>query len=141
MAILWLLPWMLTAPLFHFHILDMQETRFLPQAFLVHTVFTPDLPGEYSRRPAIHEPEMPAHQCTLARHYAQYSEVDFCLSGEDDNDLKRKIESLPINNNDEFSWLITFLLKSIHGVIPELASSAILLLTYSIISRAPPCIF
>jgi hypothetical protein len=117
----------------------MQETPFLAQAFLAHTVFTPDLPGEYPPRPSIHKRGTPGHQHTLASHFPQYSEIDFSFFGEDD-DTKRKIGNPPIDN-DEFSFLVPPLLESVHFAIPELASPPFLLLTFSVSSRAPPFIF
>src|SRR5512135_2929459 len=139
LALLWLIPWILAIPLFHVHALDMQETAFLPQAFLTHTVFTRDLPGEYSPQPAIHQRGMPGHQHALTSHFPQYSEIAFSLFGEDD-DTKRKIVNPPIDD-DEFSFLIPSLLGGVHHVIPELASPPFLLLTFSVSSRAPPFIF
>ena len=48
LLVAWLIPWISTAPLFHVHIPD--NTSWLsPHQSSVHTVFTPDLPGEYSR--------------------------------------------------------------------------------------------
>jgi len=140
-ALFWLIPWVLTIPLFHVHVLDMQETPFLPLTFLTHTVFTPDLLGEYSPRPAIHQPGMPGHQYALAGHFPQYSEIAFCFFGEDDT--KRKIANPPINsiNYGEFSFLIPSLFESVHYAIHELASPPFLLLTFSASSRAPPLIF
>ena len=139
LAILWLIPWVLTIPLFHVHaLLDMQETPFLSKAFLAHTVFTPDLPGEYSPRPAIHQRGMSGHQDALANHFPQYSENAFSLIGEDD-DTKRKIGNPPMDN-DEFSFLIPFLVESVHYAISEFASPPFLLLGFSLSSRAPPFI-
>jgi hypothetical protein len=138
LALLWLIPWVLTIPLFHVHALDRQETPFLPEAFLTHTVFTPDLPGEYFPRPAIHQRGMPGYQHALASHFPQYSEIAFSLFGEDD-DTKRKIGNPPIDN-DEFSFLIPSLLESVHSAIAELASLPFLLLAFSASSRAPPLI-
>jgi hypothetical protein len=137
-ALFWLIPWVLTIPLFHVHVLDMQETPFLPLTFLTHTVFTPDLLGEYSPQPAIHQRGMPGHQHGLASHFPQYSEIAFSFFGEDDT--KRKIVNLPTNSH-EFSFLIPSLLESVHYAIPELASPPFLLLTFPASSRAPPFIF
>ena len=137
LAILWLIPWALTIPLFHVHALDIQETPFLPKAFLAHTVFTPDLPGEYSPRPPIHQGGMPGHQHALASHFPQYSEIAFSLFSEDDT--KRKIGNPPMDN-DEFSFLIPSLLESVHYAISEFASPPFLLLRFSVSSRAPPFI-
>jgi hypothetical protein len=138
LALLWLIPWVLTIPLFHVHALEMQETPFLPQTFLTHTVFTPDLPGEYSPRPAIHQRGMLGHQHALASRFPQYAEIAFSLLGEDD-DTKRKIGIPPIDNN-EFSFLIPSLIESVLYAIAELASPPFLLLIFSDSSRAPPFI-
>lgn len=136
LARLWLTLWVSTIPLFHVHALDVQETPFLPQAFLTHTIFTPDLPGEYPPRTAIHQRGLPGHQRALASHFPQYSEIAFSLFVEED-DTKRKIGNLPIVN-DEFSFLIPSLLESVDYEVSELASPPVLLLTNCIPSRAPP---
>jgi len=44
----WLLTWITTAPLFHSHIPDTTDPWSALESGGAHTVFTPDLPGEYS---------------------------------------------------------------------------------------------
>lgn len=139
LVLAWLVPWLLTIPLFHVHAIDTQDTPFLPQAFLAHTVFTPDLPGEYSPLPVLHQRGMPGHQHALARHFPHYSEIAFSFFSEDD-DTKREIRN-PLIHFAQLSFLMPSLLENVQYVIPQLASPPFLLLTVSVSSRAPPFIF
>jgi hypothetical protein len=51
----WMVTWVLITPLFHIHSLDVQEDRVFSDIFLAHTVFSPDLPGEYSPQSTVHQ--------------------------------------------------------------------------------------
>jgi hypothetical protein len=44
----WLFLWIATVPLFHLHFPDTTDRWSLHQSSGAHTVFTPDLPGEYA---------------------------------------------------------------------------------------------
>src|SRR5262245_50572302 len=140
LTLLWLIPWVLTIPLFHVHaLLDIQDTRFSPQAFLFHTVFTPDLPGEYSSPPVMPQRGMPGHQSALASHFPHYSELGFNLLSEDDS-TKRRILNRSVHYGQP-SFLVPSSLETVQYEIPELASPPLLLLASSVCSRAPPFIF
>jgi hypothetical protein len=132
----WLLLWVLTVPLFHIHTLDEQESQPLTPQVLTHTVFSPDLPGEYTPRTAGHQsgPQVDPH--AIAKHFPHYSEIALSVFGEDD-DTKRKIGSSPIHSA-HFSSLRRSPLDLVRGVIPELASLPFLLLASSVSPRAPP---
>ena len=45
----WLITWVTTVPLFHTHLPDTTDGPAYLQGGLAHTVFSPDLPGEFSR--------------------------------------------------------------------------------------------
>jgi hypothetical protein len=47
MILVWVISWVATAPLFHTHVPDINDGPSSRQA-LAHTVFSPDLPGEFS---------------------------------------------------------------------------------------------
>lgn len=136
LVIPWMLTWVLTVPLFHIHTLDMQEDLSQFQAFLPHTVFSADLPGEYSSRTAIDQRGMPGNQHTLSSHFLQYSEMAIGLFSEDE-DTKRKIGISPIHFA-HFSSLRRSPPHIVRGVVPEFASQPYLLVASSVSSRAPP---
>src|SRR5215510_3544676 len=50
----WLIAWLSTVPLFHIHIPDTTDRWSRLQSGGAHTVFTPDLPGEFSH--PVHDP-------------------------------------------------------------------------------------
>ena len=135
-AIPWMLTWVLILPLFHIHILDAQEDLSQSQAFLPHTVFSADLPGEYAPRAEVDQRGMPGNQRALSSHFLQYSEMAIGLFREY-NDAKQKIGISPIHNA-HFSSLRRSPLPIVEFVIPGLASPPFLLLTSSVSSRAPP---
>src|SRR5215831_10088112 len=49
LVVAWLLTWVTTVPLFHLHLPDTTDRWSTLHSGGAHTVFTPDLPGEYSR--------------------------------------------------------------------------------------------
>ncbi len=49
LILLWLVIWMTSVPLFHVHIPDITDRWSALQTGGAHTVFSPDLPGEFSR--------------------------------------------------------------------------------------------
>jgi hypothetical protein len=134
----WILTWVLTVPFFHIHALDIQEDFSQSQAFLPHTVFSADLPGEYSPRTGIDQRGMPGNQHAVSSHFLQYSEISIGLFSEDD-DTKRKIGILPICYVHFSSLKLSPPhIVLVRTVIPEFASPPSLLLASSISSRAPP---
>lgn len=50
LVFLWLITWIITVPLFHIHIPDSTDNWSSIQSGGAHTIFTPDLPGEFARR-------------------------------------------------------------------------------------------
>jgi len=44
----WLISWVLTVPLFHVHLPDAKDGPVTLHSGVAHTVFSPDLPGEFS---------------------------------------------------------------------------------------------
>lgn len=47
LVLVWVITWVTTLPLFHIHLPDISE-RLAAQGGVAHTVFSPDLPGEFS---------------------------------------------------------------------------------------------
>ena len=47
LTLVWVITWVATVPLFHTHLPDVSD-ELAPQRGLAHTVFSPDLPGEFS---------------------------------------------------------------------------------------------
>ena len=132
----WLVTWALITPLFHIHTLDIQEDRSFFKLFLVHTVFSPDLPGEYSPQFTVHQAGTPNNQGTFSTHFAHYSEESFSLISEDDSKWEKRFEA----SQAQFSPLKHFRLKSGRYVIPNLVSPHLMLLASSISFRAPPSV-
>src|SRR5262247_3858327 len=48
LVLVWVIAWVITVPLFHIHLPDISD-RLGSQRSVAHTVFSPDLPGEFSR--------------------------------------------------------------------------------------------
>lgn len=48
LTLVWVITWVATVPLFHTHLPDANDGS-APRQGLAHTVFSPDLPGEFSR--------------------------------------------------------------------------------------------
>lgn len=133
----WLVAWVLTAPLFHIHSLDAQEDRFLSGAFLAHTVFSPDLPGEYALQTGVHQSGMPEHQHALSIHFLRYSEIGIGLFNKDDSKRKTGIQSV---FSVQFFWLTRPPSNSVRNAIFQPASPPVRLLTASSFPRAPPSV-
>jgi hypothetical protein len=136
LSIPWMLTWVLIVPFFHIHVLDMQEDLSQSQAFLPHTVFSADLPGEYSPETDVDQRRMPGNQHALSSHFLQYSEMAIGLFSEDD-DAKQRIRIPPIHY-PHFPSVRRSPLHIVQSVIPELASPPFLVLASSVSSRAPP---
>lgn len=136
---LWVLPWLiisvLTIPFFHIHALDAQENLFRSQAVLLHTVFSPDLPGEYPDQIAPHQRGMPENQEALSIHFPHYSEYAIGLFTEQDPKQKDGIQLMLYAH---FVSLRSSPTESIRYVIPELRSPPFVLLASSSSPRAPP---
>ena len=47
LTLAWVITWVVTVPLFHTHLPDVND-ELAPHQGLAHTVFSPDLPGEFS---------------------------------------------------------------------------------------------
>ena len=130
----WLVTWVLIIPLFHIHTLDIQEDRSFFKLFLVHTVVSPDLPGEYSPQSTVHQAGTPNNQGTFSTHFAHYSEESFSFISEDDSEWVKRIGGFPS------SPLNHFRLKSGRYVIPNLVSPHLMLLASSVSFRASPSV-
>lgn len=48
LVLVWVVAWVTTVPLFHIHLPDISDRLATPGS-VAHTVFSPDLPGEFSR--------------------------------------------------------------------------------------------
>ena len=82
----WLILWVTTVPLFHTHLPDTTDGPASLQSGLAHTVFSPDLPGEFSRSYNVtHQP-----RCFhLSNRVSNSPELGLALL--DDDDKHRKI--------------------------------------------------
>ena len=129
----WLVTWVLTIPLFHVHALDAQESRFRTQAVLLHTVFSPDLPGEYAPRTVANQSRMPENQQALSSHFPHYSEFAVGPFSEDDTKRKNGIQTILYA---QFFSLRSCPPGSTRYVIPDLASPTFLLLASSVSPRS-----
>jgi len=49
LVLAWVIPWITTVPLFHLHLPDTTDWWSALNSGGAHTVFTPDLPGEFAR--------------------------------------------------------------------------------------------
>ena len=138
LALSWLITWVLSVPLFHIHALDAQEDRSFSQTALPHTIFSPDLPGEYAPRTAAHRSGTPENQPALSIHFQSYSEIAIGLFNDDDN-KKRKDRLQPAVYLSRHAFSLSFSLpESDRHVIPRVTSPPFLLLGSSTPSRAPP---
>jgi hypothetical protein len=133
------LPWLVTCvlitPLFHIHTLDVQEARSFSRIFLVHTVFSPDLAGEYSPQSTVPQGRTQNNQEAFSTHFAHYSEGTFTLISEDD--LKREKGFEPVLQA-YFSPPKYLQQNAGQYVIPDLISPPFALSVSSFSLRAPP---
>jgi hypothetical protein len=134
----WLVTWVFITPLFHIHTLDVQEDRSFSKIFLVHTVFSADLAGEYSTQSTVQEVGTQKTQDTFSTHFAHYSEGSFSLISE--NDSKREKGLVPVLQA-LFSPPKHFPLDSNRHLTPDLVSPPFLLQASSVSLRAPPSVF
>jgi hypothetical protein len=130
----WMVTWVLIAPLFHLHTLDAQEIHRGSSITLAHTVFTPDLPGEYAVQSHGDQTETQKHQGTLATHFLHYSEEAlsvFTKAPSRQHSLGLIAHSQPLPPTD-------VLLTGSRYVGPDLVLPPLLLQQSSVSLRAPP---
>jgi len=130
----WLVTWVLVAPLFHFHTLDAQEIHSGTPITLTHTVFTPDLPGEYSAQSPVDQTETEKHEGALSPHFLHYSEEALGLFNEAPSRQHTPglvSQSHPLPPKD-------VLLTGGRYVIPVVVFPPLLLQQSSVSLRAPP---
>lgn len=132
--LLWLIAWVLVSPLFHIHTLDVQEDRSLFALFLVHTVYSPDLPGEYSPPSSIDKAGTQNNQGSFSTHFAHYSEESLTSIIEDDSKWRKGMEAVP---QLDFSAVEHFQAKSTQYVTPYLIFPQFIRLASL---RAPPSV-
>jgi hypothetical protein len=133
----WMVTWVLITPLFHIHTLDVQEDRCFSQIFLAHTVFSPDLAGEYSPQSTVHQAGTQEDQYAFSTHFSFYSEESIGLFSEDDSKQEKGIE--PVSHTRFFPPK-DFLLNGGRYVIPDLVSPPFMLLASPVSLRAPPSV-
>jgi hypothetical protein len=138
LVLLWLVTWILAAPLFHIHALDVQENRSLTQVILPHTVFSPDLPGEYAARTAAHRQATSDNEHALSSRFLHYSEIALGLLGEDS--AEQKIGTQPLLLLAYLYTLDRFQRESVSHAMSALMSPPVLLLASSVSLRAPPSV-
>ena len=81
----WVIIWVTTVPLFHTHLPDISDGQ-ASQSGVAHTVFSPDLPGEFSCR---HD-----NLAHLSKRVLNSPELDFVLSSERSKDRDGKQPSV-----------------------------------------------
>jgi len=86
LIVVWLITWITTVPLFHIHIPDNTD-RWSALQSGAHTVFTRDLPGEYSR--PIHDIH-PWHSGHLSQRTVNAPELGIALFNNNSEDQKAK---------------------------------------------------
>jgi len=131
----WLVTWALITPLFHIHTLDIQDDRSVFDIFLVHTVFSPDLPGEYSTQSTVHQAGTKNNQGRFSTHFAHYFEESLSLISETDSKWEKGIAD---GFQTDFSPLEHFRLSGGRYIIPNLVSPHLMLIASSASLRAPP---
>jgi hypothetical protein len=86
LIIAWLILWVTTVPLFHTHLPDTTDAPASMQGGLAHTVFSPDLPGEFSRSYNVTHQQ---HFFHLSNRVSNSPELSLALL--DDDEKYRKI--------------------------------------------------
>jgi hypothetical protein len=79
LLLVWLIPWMTTASLFHLHLPDLTDRWSVLHSGGAHTVWTPDLPGEYAPPSYDRQREPSAH---FAPRVVNSPELGIVLFGE-----------------------------------------------------------
>src|SRR5262249_20800814 len=104
---------------------------------LTHTVFTPDLPGEYSDQSSIDQTETQKHQGAWSTHFLHYSEEALSL-----------LSKAPSRQHTHGLMSPAYLLAprdvwlaGNRPVIPDVVSALVLLQQSSAFLRAPPSTF
>ena len=80
LIVAWLIAWVTTVPLFHTHLPDIAEGPASLHGGLAHTVFSPDLPGEFSRSYGVTHQDQYAH---LSNRVSNSPELGMVLLEED----------------------------------------------------------
>ncbi|MCW5797329.1 MAG: hypothetical protein KIT40_02425 [Nitrospira sp.] len=133
-TVMWIVSWLLAIPLFHIHALDVQEIPLSSNSFLAHTVFSGDLPGEYTS--GFEQHSASDSQRTVESHYPRYREIDFVTFVEADDDIERGPGNQPLLYDE---WNCRFLLSATDKtLIFERSASPPLRYLSSVASRAPP---
>jgi len=86
----WLAIWLTTLPLFHTHVPDTTDRWSALQSGGAHTVFTPDLPGEFSH--PFHDSQQ-GHSSHLANRAVNSPEMGIAIFDDPDD---RKIKALHV---------------------------------------------
>ena len=86
----WVITWVTTLPLFHIHLPDVFYSQAC-QGGVPHTVFSPDLPGEFSRFSNTNHQDHFAH---LSSRVLNSPELDFVISSEPSKDREVKQRSV-----------------------------------------------
>ena len=86
----WVIIWVTTVPLFHTHLPDISDGQ-ASQGGVAHTVFSPDLPGEFSYFSNANHHDQFAH---LAKRVLNSPELGFVISSERSKDREVKQPSV-----------------------------------------------
>ena len=73
----WLILWVITVPLFHVHVPDVIKGPVSLFGGLPHTVFSPDLPGEYPQ--FLPSRDHPSGALDVSQHSLNYPELGFVV--------------------------------------------------------------
>jgi len=94
----WLIPWITTVPLFHLHLPDTPDRWSALNSGGAHTVFTPDLPGEFAR--PCHNPHE-GHSARLSPRLVNSPELGLVVFYEQSENRKANIVSI-VNAPSQF---------------------------------------
>jgi hypothetical protein len=131
----WMVTWVLISPLFHIHTLDAQENHCVSPNFLIHTVFSPDLPGEYSHPSNVPQADTQENRSTLATHFLHYYEEPLSLFSKNHSKEDKKTGLVSKSNLLPSK---DFLLNGGRIVIPDIVLPPPIVQAYSVPLRAPP---
>ena len=127
----WLITWVTTVPLYHIHVPDITDRWSALQSGGAHTVFTPDLPGEFSHPFRDNAGEHASH---LSPRGVNSPELGIAVFAEPDD---RKVKGLHISLGVPFHFPDTLLRQSTACAFPgKLRQLQPLLAVFS--PRAPP---
>src|SRR5262245_54309972 len=90
LVLVWVITWVTTVPLFHTHLPDISDPQ-PSQGGVAHTVFSPDLPGEFSRFSTTNHHDHFAH---LSSRVFNSPELGFVISSERSKDREVKQPSV-----------------------------------------------